>query len=338
MVATSRSLSVQSATGSTSGFTVHDPSFTAVLGASPQLRRVVHLDAHEGPVYAADEDALYVTSLPTAGNVPLPGTPTARVRRIQLDGLRFPLDRDHVRTVDAAVTMPNGMTMAPDGGLLVCEQGDRAEHARVSRLDRVTGGVTTLVDGWSGRRLNSPNDVVVHPRDGSVWFTDPSYGFLQGFRPQPQVGDFVYRLDPETGSLTVVADSFEKPNGIAFSPDGSTLYVTDSGANQEPGSFHVHLPHRVVAYDVTATGQLVAQRLLAVTAPGTPDGITTDEAGRVYVSSERGVLVLTDEGDLLGSVDVPGAVNFTFGGPDRNVLFITADTAVWAAVLDTRGA
>jgi gluconolactonase len=136
----------------------------------------------------------------------------------------------------------------------------------------------------------------------------------------------------------VVADGFDKPNGIAFSPDGATLYVTDSGANQAAGSFHPERPHHVLAFDVVAEGRrLGARRLLAVTAPGFPDGLKCDADGRVYVSATSGVLVLSPEGDLLGEILLPGAVNFAFGGPGGHVLFVTTDTAVWAAVLDATG-
>ncbi|MGH8940285.1 MAG: SMP-30/gluconolactonase/LRE family protein, partial [Actinomycetes bacterium] len=309
-------------------FTTYDRSFGDVLGASPRLHHVVDVDAHEGPVYSATEDALYFTSRPTLGQV--------RIKRLQLDGTAFPRSARDISVVPADTVAANGMTGGPSGSLLVCEQGSMTRSARISQVDPTTGRTAAVVTGWRGLPLNSPNDVVVGT-DGSVWFTDPSYGHLQGFRPQPKVGDFVYRHDPETGATEVVDDSFDKPNGIAFSPDGGVLYVTDSGANQEPGSFHVGRPHHVVAFDVIGGRRLTNRRVLAVTTPGFPDGLKVDVAGRVYVSSLSGVQVLSPAGDLLGQVDLPGAVNFAFGGPARNVLYITSDTAVWAAVLDTQG-
>jgi gluconolactonase len=160
----------------------------------------------------------------------------------------------------------------------------------------------------------------------------------KGFRPSPQTGDYVYRCDPRSGHLSVVADSLDKPNGLAFSPDEQTLYVTDSGANQEPGSYHVGRPHNVVAFDVLDGRHLGAGRLFAVTTPGFPDGIKVDRAGRVYASALSGVQVFSAAGDLIGQITLAGAVNFTFGGPGGRVLFITTDTAVWAAVLTTAGA
>jgi gluconolactonase len=305
--------------------------------AGSRLVQVVAVDAHEGPVYAADEDALYFTTLPREGNLPAPGFPEAAIKRLALDSDRFPVEPERVSVVPAAVTMANGMTMDGQGRLVVCEQGTRAEHARISRLDRSTGAVETVVDHWRGLRLNSPNDVVVK-RDGTIWFTDPSYGHLQGFRPEPQVGDYLYRYDPVPGSLTVVADSFDKPNGLAFSPDELVLYVTDSGANQEPGSYHVRRPHHIKAFDVREGRHLAGERLLAVTTPGFPDGIKVDRHGYVYASAASGVQVLDPCGDLVGELDLPGAVNFCFGGPDGEVLFITTDTAIWAAVPHARGA
>jgi gluconolactonase len=181
------------------------------------------------------------------------------------------------------------------------------------------------VDAWDGLPLNSPNDVAVHP-DGTIWFTDPSYGYLQGFRPEPRAGDHVYRYEPRTGRLTPTADGCDKPNGLAFSPDGSVLYVSDNGA-----------PHELLAFDVLPRGELAGRRRVAVGTPEHPDGLKVDAAGRVYGSASYGVQVWAPGGEPVGAIELPGAVNFAFGGTDRNVLFITADTAVWAAALDTKG-
>ena len=315
------------------GFGVYDSEFAAALGPAPRLALVAETDAHEGPVYVSAEDALYFTTLPQPRNTPAPGTPHAVIKRLALDGLSFPVDPSRLSVLPARVHMPNGMTLGHDGSLVVCEQGTRAEHARISRVDPRTGQVDTLTDRWGGLRLNSPNDVTVRS-DGTIWFTDPSYGHLQGFRPEPQIGDYVYRYDPVSGRLSVVADSFDKPNGLAFSPDEQTLYITDSGANQESGSYHVQRPHHIMAFDVQGGSHLGPGRLFTVTTPGFPDGIKVDLAGRVYASSFSGVQVFSPAGDLIGQIRLPGAVNFTFGGPGGEVLFITTDTAIWAAVLN----
>jgi gluconolactonase len=277
---------------------------------------VAATDAHEGPVYVAAEGALYFTAVPNG---------TTAIKRIDVAS-------GQVDVVVADANGANGMTLGLDGRLLVCEQGSFDTPARIAALDPATGERATLVDGWRGRPLNSPNDVVV-ARDGSIWFTDPSYGHLQGFRPPPQAGDVVYRYDPRAEQLAVVADTFDKPNGLAFSPDESVLYVADNG-----------VPRHLKAYDVNPSTTLKGvrpltnERVVADFEPGHPDGVVVDVEGRIYASCPAGVRVLAPSGEQLDLIDLPGAVNFTFGGPDGNVLFITTDTAVHAVVLETRGA
>ena len=309
-------------------FRTHAPRFDAVLGDAPRLKRLTEVDAHEGPVYAADEDALYFTTLPRPG---VDRAPSVQIKRLALD------QPGDVSVVVAEANGANGMACDLDGALVVCEQGSRWEPARISRLSRATGERETVVEDWRGLPFNSPNDVTV-ASDGAIWFTDPSYGHLQGFKREPAVGDYVYRHDPARGETTVAADGFDKPNGIALSPDERVLYVTDSGANQEPGSYYVDRPHHIKAFDVIDGRRLAGERLFAVTSPGFPDGLKVDSAGRVYASSFSGVQVFDAAGDLLGEIRVPGAVNFCFGGAERNLLLITTDTAVWAATLAAKGA
>ena len=274
------------------------------------MRVIANTDAHEGPVYVAAEDAVYFTSVPNG---------VTAIKRIDLASGRVDL-------IVADANGANGMTLGGDGRLLVCEQGSFETPARIAAFDPASGERTTLVDNWHGRPLNSPNDVIQRS-DGSVWFTDPSYGHLQGFRPPPQAGDVVYRYDPGTEALSVVADRFDKPNGLAFSPDESALYVTDNGA-----------PHHLKAYDLIEGHRLARERVVAEFEPEHPDGVVVDVEGRIYASCPAGVRVLAPTGEELDLIHLPGAVNFTFGGLDRNVLFITTDAAVYAAVLDTRGA
>jgi gluconolactonase len=307
----------------TRAFVSYERGFGAVIGDDPRLIKVADIDAHEGPVYVDEE--LYFTTPPLYG--------ACSIRRLELDGL----EAIGVSTVRERANGANGMTLAPDGRLLVCEQGSLSEPARISAVDRATGEAETVVHALAGLPLNSPNDVAV-ARDGMIWFTDPSYGFLQGFKPEPQHGDYVYRFDPHSGRLSVVASTFDKPNGLVFSPNERILYVGDSGANHEPGSFDPRRPHHIRACDVVAGRALANDRLFAVTTPGFPDGLKVDADGRVYASAFSGVQVFGLAGELLGEIQLPGAVNFTFGGPDRNVLFITTDEAVWAAVLNAKGA
>jgi gluconolactonase len=266
------------------------------------MTAVATTSAHEGPVYVARERALYFTTNPVPGDPP------------RVDIRRLDLATGTITTLRPDANVANGMTLGRDGRLIVCEQGSFHEPARISAVDRRTGATQTIVDGWEGRPLNSPNDVVV-ASDGSIWFTDPSYGHLQGFRPAPTVGDHVYRHDPATGRTTPVADGFDKPNGLAFSPDESVLYVADNGA-----------PHHLLAFPVDG-GRLGRRRVIAAGTPGHPDGLKVDAAGRIYASSSSGVRVHAPDGELLDEILLPGAVNFCFGD---GLLFITTDTAIVA--------
>jgi gluconolactonase len=271
-------------------------------GFPARLEHLVDVDAHEGPVYVPGEDALYFTSVPRPG-------PRVDIKRLDLGSLTVSIVRP-----DAAAA--NGMALGHGGRLIVCEQ----VCGGIAAVDRSTGERELLVDGF-----NSPNDVVVKS-DGTIWFTDPSYGWLQGFRPPPRLRDGVHRFDPRTGVVTTVADSFDKPNGLCFSPGERTLYVADNGE-----------PHHLKAFDVVDGRRLEAERVIHVGTRGHPDGLKVDAEGRLYASFDGGVQVLRPDGYPLGEIELPGAVNFCFGGPERDVLFITADTAIYAAHLEAKG-
>ncbi|MGD9921801.1 MAG: SMP-30/gluconolactonase/LRE family protein [Pseudorhodoplanes sp.] len=311
-------------------FIIHREAFRAVLGDDFRRVMLIETNAHEGPVYVDSEHALYFTT------VPEPGPKNIAIKRLALTGTEFPFRAQALDTVRFPSNMANGMTLDRDGRLVICEQGTRETPARISRMDIKTGSVGTVVDHWRGLRFNSPNDVVVK-NDRTIWFTDPNYGELQGFKGAPEVGAFVYRHDPKTGETAVIADSFNKPNGLAFSPDESVLYITDTGANQAPGTYFVGLPHHVRAFDVHEGRHLRNERLFAVVSPGAPDGIKLDAEGRVYTSSATGVQVFTPDGDLLGEIRAPGVANFTFGGRGNDVLFILGDTQIWQARLKVAG-
>jgi gluconolactonase len=274
---------------------------SVVDAAAPAI--VARVAAHEGPVFVAAEEALYFTSTP----------PGAAIERLDLS-------TGTVAVVRAAPAgNPNGMALAPDGALLVCEQGSFDEPARISRVDRRTGAAETVVHAVGGAPLNSPNDVVV-AQDGAIWFTDPAYGHLQGFRPPPALCDHVHRHDPRTGATETVADGFGKPNGLVFLPGGRTLYVGDS----ERGT--------IEAFDVVDGGRALGRRrAFAATAGGVPDGLEVDLDGRVLAATAGGVEVFAPDGSALGVLPVPGAVHLTWRGADRADLLITADTAIWAA-------
>lgn len=313
-------------------FIIYSDEFLEVLGQNPRLEQLVKTDAHEGPVYVKAHNALYFTTVPENVNVPAPGYKAVAISRLDLNK-----EIPTVTVVRQDSNMANGMTLDREGRLVICEQGTFSSPAAIGRLDLQTNRLESVVEQWFGLPFNSPNDVVVKS-DGTIWFTDPSYGFLQSFKPQPVVGDFVYRFDGATKALSVVADSFNKPNGLAFSADESILYINDSAAIQGPGSYYPTLPHHIFAFDVVDGTHLVNSRLFAVVTPGIPDGLKVDSAGRVYSSSADGLKIYNPSGDLIGAIQVTGVANFCFGGARNNVIYILNDKAIYAAHLQAAGA
>jgi gluconolactonase len=193
-----------------------------------------------------------------------------------------------------------------------------------------------LADRYQGKRLNSPNDVVVRS-DGSIWFTDPSYGIdhdYEGLRQERELdGCHVYRVDPGTAEVTRVADDFARPNGLAFSPDESRLYIADTGATHDPDG-----PRHIRVFDVVDDRTLAGGDVFAVCDAGLFDGFRVDEAGRLWASADDGVHCLDTDGTLIGKIRVPETVsNVCFGGPHRNRLFITATTSLYSVYLLLRG-
>jgi gluconolactonase len=226
----------------------------------------------------------------------------------------------------------NGHTRDRQGRLISCEHGGR----RLTRTE-ADGAITIIADKHAGRRLNSPNDVVVKS-DGSVWFTDPNYGIMsdyEGYRGEmEQKGCYVYRVDPAIGDIRIVADDFIKPNGLAFSPDEKTLYIADSGFSHDPKG-----PHHIRAFAVSEDGRLSKGGLFAEISPGSPDGLKVDTAGNVWTSCRDGVICLDPSGAALGKIRIPQMVsNLTFGGPRRNRIFITATKSLYAVFVAATGA
>jgi gluconolactonase len=224
----------------------------------------------------------------------------------------------------------NGNTRDRQGRLISCEHGNR----RVTRTE-IDGSITVLADRYQGKRFNSPNDVVVKS-DGSIWFTDPTYGIMsdyEGYKAEPeQPTRNVYRIDPD-GTLSVVADDFTQPNGLAFSPDEKTLYIADSAYSHDPGH-----PRHIRAFDVDGA-TLRNGRVFCDIDVGLPDGFRIDVAGNLWSSAGDGVHCFAPDGVRLGKVLVPQVVaNVCFGGPKRNRLFITATKSVYAIYLATNGA
>ena len=273
----------------------------------------------EGPVWFADANCLLWSDIPNE-----------RILRYAEGGPAS--GAGHVSIFRARSNYANGNTRDRQGRLITCEHGPR----RVPRTEP-DGTITVLTERYRGKRLNSPNDVVVKS-DGTVWFTDPSYGIAsdyEGFRAEPELAENnVFRLDPDLGALEVVAGDFVRPNGLAFSPDERTLYIADSGANAVPGG-----PHHIRAFDVDEAGTLSRGRIFCEADPGLPDGFRCDEAGNVWTSCADGILVYAPDGTRLGRIRVPQVVsNLTFGGPKRNRLFITATRSLYAIYVAANGA
>lgn len=222
----------------------------------------------------------------------------------------------------------NGNTVDRHGRLVSAQHGWRS----VTRTEH-DGTITTLADRYDGKRLNSPNDVVVSS-DGAVWFTDPPYGIesdYEGHKSDPEIGsNNVYRIDPDTGAVTVVADDFDRPNGLAFGPDESKLYVTDTG--------HPDRHCRVFDVDLDK-GTLSNSKVWAAATNGGFDGFRFDTEGRCWMSAADGVHCLDLDGTLIGKVFIPEPVaNLVFGGPKRNRLFICGTSSLYSILLPVNGA
>nr|WP_321527232.1 SMP-30/gluconolactonase/LRE family protein [uncultured Cohaesibacter sp.] len=225
----------------------------------------------------------------------------------------------------------NGNTRDRQGRLVSCQHLTRS----VVRTEW-DGSTTTLADGHAGKALNSPNDAIV-ASDGAVWFTDPSYGILsdyEGKKSTPeQAGCYVYRIDPDTGTVTAMITSLKMPNGLAFSPDEKTLYVADSSRSHYSDGYH-----HIFAFDVRTDWSLSNQRVFAEIEHGVPDGMRTDELGNLWSSSARGVETYGPDGSHKGYIAIPETVsNLCFGGRKRNRLFITASTSVYAVYVAVKG-
>ncbi len=218
----------------------------------------------------------------------------------------------------------NGQTLDLEGRVLTCEHSGR----RVTRTEH-DGRITVVAERWDGKRLNSPNDVVVSP-DGAVWFTDPSYGIesdYEGTRARAEIdGCHVYRVDPRDGACRVVADDFVRPNGLAVSGDGRRLFVADTRVN------HIRV------FDVRAEGSLANGRVFATCSAGVFDGFRLDEDERVWAAAGDGVHCFEPDGTLIGKIRIPEVVsNVCFGGQRRNRLFITATSSLYAIHLKVNG-
>ena len=227
----------------------------------------------------------------------------------------------------------NGHTVDRQGRLVSCEHRGRC----VSRIEH-DGSRRVLADHFQGKRLNSPNDVVVKS-DDSIWFTDPTYGIdsdYEGDAAAHEIGaSNVYRIDPATGEVSAVATDFVKPNGLAFSSDEKQLYIVDTGATHVPDGPR-HMRVAAVAADGRSLGPA---KLFATCTAGLFDGFRVDTKGNIWTSAADGVHVYAADGTLLGKIRVPEVVaNVCFGGPKRNRLYICGTTSLYAVYVNARGA
>jgi gluconolactonase len=291
----------------TGSVAVADPRFAALIDpASTPRRLATGCEWAEGPVWLPAQVALVWSDIPN-------------------DRMLRWSEQGGVTVFRQPSGKANGNTLDREGRLVTCEH---LSH-RVSRTEP-DGTVVGLVERYQGRRLNSPNDLVVKS-DGSIWFTDPPYGILteREGRPRPsEIGaNYVYRLDPERGAITVLAQDFDRPNGIAFSPDERLVYISDSGS-----------PRHIRVFEVEGAA-LGRDCIFAVLNRGVSDGFRVDVLGNVWTSAGDGVHVLSPEGTLLGKILLPEkASNCEFGGTGRSTLFITASTSLYAIEVLTVGA
>ncbi len=244
--------------------------------------------------------------------------------------MRWMEEDGHVSVFRNPAGYSNGNTFDYEGRQLSCEHGNR----RVARYEP-SGAVTVIAEKFQGKRLNSPNDIVVNP-DGSIWFTDPMYGILgnyEGFKAPSELKPSVYRVDPKTGQIDKVADDPDQPNGICFSPDYKKLYVADTGSARQ-----------IWVYDVDGKALRNVKRFAQIDVPGSgapsaADGMRCDIDGNVWAGALPGVQVLAPTGERIGMIRLPETcANVCFGGTKRNRLFMTSSQSLYMVPVETQGA
>lgn len=293
-------------------FEVLDKSFGSfVLGNAPVKQIATGFDWVEGPVWFGDANCLLFSDIPNN-----------RIMR-WIPGLGTSIYRE-------PSNYSNGHTRDRQGRLISCEHGTR----RVTRT-AADGSVTVIADSFEGKRLNSPNDVVVKS-DGTIWFTDPHYGIktnYEGFISEQELPCQVYRVDPSKGTIDVVLTDFSGPNGLAFSPNEDKLYVADTGA-----IFDEDAERHIRVFDVDADSRLSGGGVFHQISEGFADGFRLDSDGNLWSSAADGVHCINSSGALIGKVLVPELVsNVCFGGRSKHQLFITASTSVYMISLNRQG-
>lgn len=292
-------------------FEIIDPAFGAyVLGNAPVKQLATGFDWVEGPVWFGDAGCLLFSDIPN--NKIMRWTP----------GQGISVYRE-------PSNYSNGHTRDLQGRLISCEHGTR----RVTRTEH-DGSVTVIADQFDGKPLNSPNDVVVKS-DGSIWFSDPHYGIMtnyEGFKSAQENPCVVYRFMPDTGALEAMVKDMNCPNGLAFSPDESLLYVVDTGRMFTGDAQHIRV------YDCAPDGALSGGRHFHTIDPGIADGIRIDADGNLWSSAADGVHCIAPDGHLMGKILVPELVsNICFGGRAKHQLYITATTSLYCITLNRQG-
>ncbi|KAL4786907.1 hypothetical protein BJX76DRAFT_63971 [Aspergillus varians] len=318
-------------TSTSTSFQTVQPAFTSILGQHPEINLLVENEsypfAHEAPVYIPSTGDLFV-----AGNwkTPTGGQP------IQVSRIVNNRNNSYTRElITPDIPNANGAINYRDG-ILFCAQGTIERPSALIFMNITPPYNTeTLLDNFHGRRFNSLNDLVVHS-DGSIWFTDPTYGYDQDFTPEPDLPNQVYRFDPATGDVRAVADGIGQPNGIALSPDGSVLYVTDTDASWGNGDSSTRRAATIYAFDIqyySGAPFLTNKRVFAFVDTGIPDGIKCDTEGNVYSGCGDGIHVHSPGGVLLGKIVLPGvAANLAFARPGE--LFALNEHRLWKVRLD----
>jgi gluconolactonase len=296
------------------GFDVIDPAFGECLIGHARVERLwTGSRWAEGPAWFAAGRYLVWSDIPN----------NRIMRWDETDG--------HVSVFRTPSNNANGHAVDRQGRLISCEHLTR----RVTRTE-FDGSVSVLADRYDGKRLNSPNDLVCKS-DGSIWFTDPSYGIMmdyEGDRASSEIGAcHVYRIDPASGEVRCVADDYLKPNGLAFSPDESSLFIADTGGTHETDG-----PAHIRRHQVNADGSLSGGEVIADCDNGFFDGFRFDRDNRIWTSAADGVHCLTADGKLLGKIKIPEFVaNVCFGGPKLNRLFICGTTSLYSVYLNVNG-
>ncbi|KAK0455408.1 calcium-dependent phosphotriesterase [Desarmillaria tabescens] len=324
-------------------FQIFDASFIDVLGESPAIYEVASNStfafAHEAPIYVPETDEVFFASN-AGGDLGMSDWDHNNViSKISMTQVEAAIDAANASgsvnvpyttfILAETVQMANGGTGPYNGSLLVVTSGRAYSPPSIVLIDPYPPYDTTvLLDNFFGRQFNSLNDIKVHPLSRNMFFTDPAYGWLGHFRPLPLMPAQIYRFDPLTGSVRVVADGIGLPNGIAFSPNGSTCYIGDTSSQGGFLGVNQTLPSTIYAFDVDAeTEALKNRRVFAYVDTGIADGINVDTQGNVYASAGDGVHVWNNKGTLIGKIYLgTGSANLVFAGPGR--LLVLSDTKI----------